>query len=57
VLSWFYPEWEPVFANICSTLGMNRFTLRGKTKVNSQWLMFYMVNNLKKIHRYALGYA
>ena len=29
---------EPVFANICSTLGMNRFTLRGKPKVNSQWL-------------------
>jgi transposase len=44
---------EPVFANICSTLGMNRFTLRGKAKVNGQWLMYCMVHNLKKIHRYA----
>lgn len=43
---------EPVFANICSTMGLNRFTLRGKTKVKNQWLMFCMVHNLKKIHQY-----
>lgn len=46
---------EPVFANICSTMGMNRFTMRGKRKTNSQWLMFGMVHNLKKIHRFAPG--
>ncbi len=48
---------EPVFANICSTMGLNRFTLRGKAKVNSQWLMYCMVHNLKKIHQFAPGYA
>lgn len=48
---------EPVFANICSTIGLNRFTMRGKTKVNSQWLMYCMVHNLKKIHQFGPGYA
>ena len=43
---------EPVFANICSILGMNRFTLRGKPKVNTQWQMYCMVHNLIKIHRF-----
>ncbi|WP_193495052.1 transposase [Nitrincola alkalisediminis] len=28
---------------------MNRFTLRGKTKVNPQWLMYCMVHNIEKI--------
>jgi len=48
---------EPVFANICSTIGLNRFTLRGKIKVTSQWLMYCMVHNLKKIHQFVPGYA
>jgi len=48
---------EPVFANICSSIGLKRFSLRGKIKVNTQWLMFCMVHNLKKIHRFGLGYA
>jgi transposase len=48
---------EPVFANICSTIGLNRFTLRGKVKVNAQWLMYCIVHNLKKIHLYAPGYG
>lgn len=43
---------EPVFANICSIIGLNRFTLRGKTKVSSQWLMYGMVHNIKKIHQF-----
>lgn len=46
---------EPVFANICSTLGLDRFTLRGKQKVNIQWLLYCTVHNLLKVHRY--GYA
>lgn len=45
---------EPVFANIRSTLGLNRFTLRGKVKVNTQWLLFCLVHNLGKIQRYGL---
>lgn len=48
---------EPVFANICSTLGLRRFSLRGKTKVDSQWKLFCIVHNLLKIHRYAPGFT
>ncbi|OPY00553.1 MAG: hypothetical protein A4E58_00026 [Syntrophorhabdus sp. PtaB.Bin006] len=48
---------EPVFANICSTLGLDRFTLRGKRKVNIQWLLYCTVHNLLKVHRYGYGYA
>lgn len=43
---------EPVFARIRSTLGLDRFTLRGKTKVNIQWRLYCMVHNLLKVHRY-----
>lgn len=48
---------EPVFANICSTKGMNRFTLRGKPKVNGQWILYCMVHNIEKICRYAPSFA
>jgi transposase len=48
---------EPVFANIRSTLNLDRFTLRGKRKVNSQWLLYCTVHNLLKVHRYGYGYA
>jgi transposase/IS5 family transposase len=40
---------EPVFANIAYCKGMNRFTLRGKEKVNTQWLLYCIVHNLGKI--------
>jgi transposase len=43
---------EPVFANLCHMLGLNRFTLRGSGKVNIQWRLFAVVHNLRKIHRY-----
>jgi len=45
---------EPVFANITRMLGLDRFTLRGKEKVNAQWKLFCMVHNLTKIQRYGL---
>ena len=48
---------EPPFAHIRSILGLDRFTLRGKQKVNTQWNLFCIVHNLKKIHRYGKGYA
>lgn len=48
---------EPVFANICSTLGLRRFSLRGKAKVDVQWKLFCIVHNLLKIHRYGSGFA
>lgn len=48
---------EPPFAHICRVMGLDRFTLRGRDKVNSQWNLFCIVHNLKKIHRYGKGFA
>jgi transposase len=48
---------EPVFANICSTRRLRRFSLRGKRKVNTQWLLYCMVHNIGKVHRYAGTHA
>ena len=43
---------EPVFANIRAHKAMNKFTLRGKIKVNIQWLLYCMVHNIEKIANY-----
>lgn len=43
---------EPVFANLRSNKGMNRFTYRGSEKVNIQWMLYCLVHNLEKIARY-----
>ena len=43
---------EPVFANIKCMKGLDRFTLRGKIKVNIQWVLYCMVHNICKIMRY-----
>ena len=48
---------EPIFGNIKSTLGMNRFTLRGKNKVDAQWKMFCIVHNIGKIMKYGNLFA
>jgi len=39
---------EPVFANIRTQKRMDRFTLRGKKKVNIQWIMYCLVHNIEK---------
>ena len=39
---------EPVFANIKYCMGLNRFTLRSKEKVNGQWNLYCIVHNLSK---------
>ena len=44
---------EPVFANIRAQKRMDRFTLRGKIKVNIQWMLYCMVHNIEKIMNYA----
>jgi transposase len=44
---------EPVFANIRTQKRMDRFTLRGKIKVNIQWMLYCMVHNIEKIMNYA----
>jgi transposase len=43
---------EPVFANIRAHKRLDRFTLRGKVKVNIQWLLYCMVHNIGKIANY-----
>jgi len=48
---------EPVFANIRSTMGLDRFSLRGKTKVNIQWLLYCITHNLGKMQRYGFQAA
>jgi len=40
---------EPVFANIAAQKGLDRFTLRGRAKVNVQWKLYCMVHNLEKV--------
>jgi hypothetical protein len=46
---------EPVFADIKYGKGLDRFTLRGKIKVNIQWVLYCMVHNIGKILTY--GFA
>jgi hypothetical protein len=43
---------EPVFANIGTQKGLNRFSLRGREKVQGQWRLYCMVHNIEKLMRY-----
>jgi len=43
---------EPVFANIGTQKRLNRFSLRGKTKVDGQWKLYCMVHNIEKLANY-----
>ena len=46
---------EPVFANIRYNKGLDRFTLRGRHKVDTQWKLYCMVHNIEKLAHH--GYA
>jgi transposase len=46
---------EPVFANVRYNKGLDRFTLRGRTKVDGQWKLFCLVHNIEKLAKH--GYA
>jgi len=48
---------EPVFANIRTQKRLDRFTLRGKVKVNIQWLLYCMVHNIEKIANFGAAFA
>lgn len=43
---------EPVFANICTNKKLNRFSLRGRKKVQGQWQLFCMTHNIEKLMNY-----
>jgi transposase len=47
---------EPVFGHL-RNIGLNRFTLRGKQKVDVQWKLYCIVHNLLKIHRYGEAFG
>ena len=47
---------EPVFGNIRTCKKMDRFTLRGKVKVNIQWMLYCLVHNIEKITNYGRSY-
>ena len=46
---------EPVFGNLCYNKGLDRFTLRGRPKVNGQWTLYCLVHNIEKLAHH--GYA
>ena len=48
---------EPPFAHLRHAKGLDRFTLRGKTKVNGQWRLYCLVHNLFKIHQFGPGFT
>lgn len=43
---------EPVFGNIGTNKGLNRFSLRGRDKVQGQWRLFCLVHNIEKLMNY-----
>jgi transposase len=48
---------EPVFGNIRSCKRMDRFTLRGRIKVDIQWMLYCLVHNIEKIINFGKSYA
>jgi len=46
---------EPVFGNLRHNKRLNRFTLRGRAKVDTQWKLYCLVHNIEKLAHY--GYA
>ncbi|WP_411282358.1 transposase [Gemmatimonas sp.] len=46
---------EPVFGNLRAIKQLDRFTLRGRAKVNGQWTLYGLVHNIEKLAH--AGYA
>ena len=46
---------QPVFGNLRGNKSINRFTLRGKAKVDGQWKLYCVMHNIEKLVRH--GYA
>lgn len=41
---------EPVFGNIGTNKGLNRFSLRTQKKVNAQWQLYCLIHNIEKLN-------
>ena len=46
---------EPVFGNLRYNKKLDRFTLRGQEKVNTQWHLFCLVHNIEKLAHHGYG--
>ena len=46
---------EPVFANLRHNKQLNRFTLRGRIKVDAQWKLYCLVHNIEKLAHHGYG--
>ena len=46
---------EPVFGNLRNNKRLDRFTLRGRTKVDGQWKLYCLVHNIEKLAHHGLG--
>jgi len=46
---------EPVFGNLRANKRLDRFTLRGRAKVNGQWTLYCLVHNIETLAH--AGYA
>ncbi len=48
---------EPVFANLRHMKGLDRFTLRGRRKVDTQWKLYTIVHNIGKLMKFSPRFA
>ena len=46
---------EPVFGNIRGNKRVDRFTLRGREKVDGQWKLYAMMHNIEKMAHHGYG--
>ena len=46
---------EPVFGNLRNNKRLDRFTLRGQEKVNTQWHLYCLVHNIEKLAHHGYG--
>jgi Transposase DDE domain len=46
---------EPVFGNLRGNKHLDRFTLRGRRKVDGQWKLYCLTHNIEKLAHH--GYA
>jgi transposase len=46
---------EPVFGNLRHNKQLNRFTLRGRKKVDAQWKLYCLVHNIEKLAHHGYG--
>ncbi|MDD2770087.1 MAG: transposase [Methylococcus sp.] len=46
---------EPVFGNLRHNKRLDRFTLRGRRKVDGQWKLYCLLHNIEKLAHHGLG--